>query len=108
MTKCRSCSNRSPERNTRTPQPAEKLEKGPESSNPRYPQLFVGNQAIYSDNQFQMIVKVISDNSDEGSDRFTLLPVRVLRVLDGNTPCSEEFEVSQPVGQKSWKLQALL
>jgi hypothetical protein len=108
MTKCRSCSDCSPERNIRTPQPAEKLEKGPESSNPRYPRVFVGNQAIYSDDEFQMIVKVISDNSDESFDRFSLLPVRVLKILDGNTPCPEEFEVSQSVGQKCWKLKALL
>ena len=58
MAGCRSCSGCSPEPSSQITRKAEKLEKGERSENPRYPHVFVGKQAIYSDETAQIIVTV--------------------------------------------------
>jgi hypothetical protein len=108
MAGCKSCSSCSPEQNAKSLKKAQKLEKCELSGNARYPHLFVGSQAIFSDNKIQMIVTVVSDDCDDASDCFTLKPQRVLKNPgNGNAP-QDVFEVSQPVGQLHWKLRALL
>ncbi len=108
MSGCRSCSSCSPEREVRSPKKAEKLEKGERSDNPRYPHIFEGKQAMFSDKNVQMIVTVLSDNCDEKCDCFTLKPQRILkRNGDAELP-ADTFEVSQPAGDLCWKLHALI
>jgi hypothetical protein len=68
----------------------------------------VGKQAIYSDNQIQMIVIVMSDDCDENCDSFTLKPQHVLKDSSNGSSVQEAFTVSQPVGRESWKLCALI
>jgi len=86
----------------------EKLEKSDRSCNPRYPHVCEGKQAIYSDENSQIIVTVLSDTCDEDQDRFTLKPQRILKdPLDHHTT-EQTFQVSQPAGADLWKLQALI
>lgn len=108
MSGCRSCSSCSPERGIRSPKKAEKLEKGKRSGNPRYPHIFVGQQAMFSDENVRMIVTVLSDNCDERCDCFTLKPQRILKSNGKADPPEDAFEVSQPAGDLCWKLHALI
>lgn len=108
MSGCRSCSSCSSEREIKPPKKAEKLEKGERSDNPRYPHIFVGKQAIFSDKTVQMIVTVISDNCDEKCDCFTLKLQRVLKNVEKSDVANGTFEVSQPAGDLCWKLHALI
>jgi len=105
---CRSCSGCSTEPNFSAPKKAEKLEKGRRSGNPRYPHIFVGKQAIYSDPDAQMIVTVLTDDCDDKCDCFTLNPLRILKDLHKKHSLGNAFDVSQPVGETCWKLQALI
>jgi hypothetical protein len=108
MSGCKSCSSCSPQPGIRSPKKAEKLEKGERSDNPRYPHIFVGNQAMFSDKDTRMIVTVVSDNCDEKCDCFTL---KLQRILKGNGKAEQPgdtFEVSQPAGDLCWKLHALI
>jgi hypothetical protein len=87
---------------------AEKLDALERSGNPRYPHVFVGKQAIYSDDQIQMIVVVVSDDCDENCDNFTLSPQLVLKDSSNGSAVREAFTVSQPAGREHWKLCALI
>lgn len=108
MSGCRSCSGHSREPGLKVPNKAEKLEKGERSDNPRYPHLFVGSQAVFTDGCVQMIVTVVSDDCNETCDCFTLKPQQILKgSRDGCSP-GESFEVSQEVGSNCWKLRALI
>jgi hypothetical protein len=108
MSGCKSCSGHAPEPVSRTLGKAEKLEKSERSGNPRYPHVLVGQQAIYSDGEVQMIVKVVADESDESCDSFTLKPQRVLKNSKEELSMPETFQVSQPAGESCWRLHALL
>ncbi len=108
MAGCRSCSGCSPEPSAQITKKAEKLEKGERSGNPRYPHVFVGKQAIYSDETAQIIVTVVSDNSDDACDCFSLKPQRILKDSGDEHRVGEPFEVSQAVGENCWKLRALI
>ncbi len=108
MAGCRSCSECSPQTGSRPVGKAEKLEARERSGNPRYPLVLVGKQAIYSDDQVQMIVTVLSDDCDECCDNFTLKPQRILRNSPNGPSLDDAFKVSQPVGQECWKLSALI
>lgn len=108
MTGCRSCSSRLPEMSPAPSKKAEKLEKGERSGNPRYPHVFVGKPAIYSENGVQMIVTVLTDDSDDDCDSFTLKPSRILKDPDNRHIVGQSFHVKQTTGENSWKLQALL
>jgi hypothetical protein len=108
MAGCKSCSGCSPEPKFKSVAKAEKLEQGERSSNPRYPLVLVGSQAIYADDQVQMIVNVVSDESDDTCDCFTLKPQRILKNRGEPKSLTEDFRVSQEAGAKCWKLQALL
>jgi hypothetical protein len=108
MAGCTSCSGCSPEQSSKPVKKAEKLEKGERSGNPRYPLVLVGRQAIYSDNDSQVIVTVLSDNSDDNCDCFTLTPQRILKDARNDYALGESFEASKQVGENCWKLQALL
>jgi hypothetical protein len=108
MSGCKSCSSCSHEREIRPPKKAEKLQKGERSDNPRYPHIFVGKQAIFSDKNVQMIVTVILDECDEKSDRFTLKLQRILKNNGKSEVENGTFQVSQPAGDVRWKLHALI
>lgn len=108
MAGCSSCSGCSPEPSSRPIKKAEKLEKGERSGNPRYPLVLVGRQAIYSDNTCQVIVTVLSDESDDNCDCFTLKTQQVLKDAGAKHLPGESFEISKAVGENCWKLQALL
>lgn len=108
MSGCRSCSGCAPEsRYTPTKKP-EKLSPIETSGNPRYPRVFVGGQAIYSDANVQMIVEVISDECDDSTDRFQVEPRTILRGSSENECRQEHMLILQPAGDSCWKLQALL
>jgi len=87
---------------------AEKLEKSERSGNPRYPHLFVGGEAVYSDERVQMIVTVLADNCDDECDCFTLKPNRLLKGSLENGSDEDGFEVTQQAGESCWKLRALI
>lgn len=108
MSGCKSCSGRSCEPSTRPINKAQKLEKQETSGNPRYPHLFVGNQAMYSDDNVQMIVIVLDDQCDEQCDCFTLKAQRILKGANDSHRAGESFDVSQSVGENLWKLAALI
>jgi hypothetical protein len=108
MTGCRSCSSRLPETSATPAKSTEKLEKGERSGNPRYPHIFVGKPAIYSENGVQMIVTVLADDCDEDGDSFTLKPNRILKDPSNQHTAGQSFKVKQSAGENSWKLQALL
>lgn len=108
MAGCKSCSECSPEPSSQPTKKAEKLEKRELSGNPRYPHIFVGKQAIYSDDGAQIIVTVLMDNSDDACDCFSLKPQRILRDAREEHKTGEPFEVSQPAGETCWKLRALI
>jgi hypothetical protein len=92
----------------RTTGKAEKLQKCERSDNPRYPHVFVGKQAIYSDDNVQMIVAVVEDHCDDNCDCFTLTPQRILKNTKAKYTVGQPIKVSQQVGEKCWKLTALL
>jgi hypothetical protein len=108
MSGCKSCSSCKPEPGVRSPKKAEKLEKGDRSDNPRYPHIFVGNQAMFSDKDVRMIVTVLSDDCDEKCDCFTLKPQRILKSNGNAEPPEDAFEVTQSAGDLCWKLHALI
>ena len=108
MAGCSKCSGCSPEPSSKPIKKAEKLEKGERSGNPRYPLVLVGRQAIYSDKDSQMIVTVLSDDSDDTCDCFTLKPHRILKDSRKERVLGESFDVSKDIGENCWKLQALL
>jgi hypothetical protein len=108
MAGCKSCSGRSHKIEAKAVKPAEKLGCCELSSNPRYPRVFVGKEAIYSDENVQMIVTVISDNSDEKQDNFVLKPYRILKDVLKKHASGDPFEVTQPAGEHCWKLHALI
>jgi len=108
MSGCRSCTDCSSDRNYRQVKNVEKLEKSDRSCNPRYPHVCVGKQAIYSDENSQIIVTVLSDTCDEDQDRFTLKSQRILKDRHDHHTTEQTFQVSQPAGAHLWKLQALI
>jgi len=108
MAGCRSCSGHSHKIESKCVKPAEKLGNCELSSNPRYPRVFVGKQAIYSDENVQMIVTVVSDSSDDARDCFTLKPLKILKDLLAKHSSGDAFDVSQAAGEHSWKLHALI
>ncbi len=108
MSGCKTCSECSPQTGSRPLGKAEKLDALELSGNPRYPHIFVGKQAIYSDDEIQMIVTVVADDCDEKCDSFTLKPQRILKHSSNGFPKDKAFKVSQPVGTGSWKLRALI
>lgn len=108
MSGCRSCSGCSPEPKFRMARKAEKLGKAERSNNPRYPHVLVGKPAIFSENDAQLIVKIVSDNSNDNLDSFTLELIRVIKNLTQKYVVGMVFDVSKNVGDNSWKLHALL
>jgi len=108
MAGCSSCSGCAPEPSSQVTKKAEKLEKGERSGNPRYPHIFVGKQAIYTDDGAQMIVTVLSDNSDDACDCFSLKPQKILKDAHEKHRAGKSFDVSQPAGDNCWKLRALI
>lgn len=108
MSGCRSCTGCSSDKNYQPVKNVEKLEKSDLSCNPRYPHICVGKQAIYSDENSQIIVTVLTDACDESQDRFTLKPQRILKDPLDHHMTQQTFQVSQPAGAQCWKLQALI
>lgn len=108
MAGCTSCSGCNPYSATTKNPELEKLEKGVRSPNPRYPLVFVGKQAIYSENGIQMIVTVMDDQCSDECDSFVLKPVHILQDPKGEYAIGEPFEVTQTVGASLWKLQGLI
>jgi hypothetical protein len=108
MSGCKSCSSCSPETTYQAAGKAQKLEKPVLSNNPRYPRVFAGTEAIFSDETAQIIVTVVSDLCDECCDCFTLVPHRILKDPGNAYAVDEEFQVSKEVGENSWTLRALL
>lgn len=108
MAGCRSCSGCAPSMNYSPSRQAEKLEKRQLSGNPRYPHVFVGKQAIYTDENAQIIVTVLEDDCDEQRDAFKLTPQRVLKDKLSRFSSQEPFQVAQAAGGKEWKLHALI
>lgn len=108
MSGCRSCSGCAPEPRFTPNKKPEKLSPVETSGNPRYPRLFVGSQAIYSDSDVQMIVEVVSDECDDSTDKFQVEPKTILK--GGLDKClyTKCMLIRQAVGESSWKLQALL
>jgi hypothetical protein len=108
MSGCSSCSSCSPNTSPQPTKKAEKLEKGERSDNPRYPHVFVGKQAIYSDDRVQIIVTVMEDQCDDNCDCFTLAPQRILRDGSKEYAVGQNFNVNKQAGENSWKLSALI
>jgi hypothetical protein len=108
MAGCRSCSGHAHKTEQNRVKVAEKLENCELSSNPRYPRVFVGEQAMYADGDTQLIVTVLSDNSDECCDYFTLKPLRILKDVLEKYNSDDPFDVTQPAGESLWKLHALI
>jgi hypothetical protein len=108
MSRSRSCSRCVPEPGPMKQEKVEKLGIGETSGNPRYPHLFVGRQAIYSDGKVQIIVTVEADSCDETCDNFTLRPFRILKDETGTHEVDKTFNASQSAGDRCWKLHALL
>ncbi len=108
MSGCRSCSGYAQDTKYNPTTKAEKLEKTERSDNPRYPHVFVGKQAIYTDSSAQMIVNVVADTCNEECDCFSLKPVRILKDKHKSFAQDETFEVSKQAGDDEWKLAALI
>lgn len=108
MSGCKSCSGHSREPSSKALGKAEKLQKGERSDNPRYPHLFVGSQAVFTEGSVQMIVTVVSDDCDEACDSFTLQPQQILKGSRDGCSAGGSFEVSQEAGSNCWKLRALI
>jgi hypothetical protein len=53
-------------------------------------------------------VTVLSDDSDDQCDCFTLKMQRILRDASKEHSPGESFEVTQPAGETCWKLHALI
>jgi hypothetical protein len=106
MSGCRSCSQSCSDTNHQPTAKAEKLEKLAQSGNPRYPRIFEGEQAIFSDEKAQLIVTVMEDKCDEKTDSFKL---KALEIVGGKRDSKDDtFTVSQIAGENCWKLQALI
>ena len=108
MSGCRSCSGCAPEPRFTPSKRPEKLSPVETSGNPRYPRVFVGSQAIYSDSDVQMIVQVISDECDDSTDKFQVEPKTILKCGPEGGPETKCLLITQQVGESCWKLQALL
>lgn len=108
MSGCRSCSGCAPHPTASKNSTLEKLDKGERSANPRYPLVFVGKQAIYSENGVQIIVTVLEDSCSDDLDCFTLKPTRILKDPEAQYSIDENFRVSQDAGECVWKLQGLI
>ena len=108
MAGCKSCSDRSPDMISKPIEKAEKLEKVPTSGNPRYPHVFVGSQAIFTDCDVQMIVTVEKDDCDEKHDCFTLRPLKIIKDKLAQHAKDQPFEVQQSADGKRWRLHALI
>jgi len=108
MAGCTSCSGCNPYSAAASNPELEKLEKGERSPNLRYPLVFVGRQAIYSENGIQMIVTVMEDQCSDECDCFVLKPVRILRDPSEGYAVGKSFEVTQAAGASLWKLQGLI
>jgi len=108
MSGCHSCSGCAPNATGPQLRPAEKLEKVECSDNPRYPHVIVGQQAIYSDDDSQLIVTVLEDNCDDACDCFTLEPQQIIQDKQQRHKSKETFDVSQAAEEPCWKLQALI
>ena len=80
----------------------------PRSSNPRYPRIVTGCQAILTDDNRQLIVEVLSDDCDERTDRFTVRIERALQGAGSDQPAASTIEIDQAAGDCLWKLQALI
>jgi hypothetical protein len=107
MAGCKSCSNCSPNHQPASTKKAEKLTAWERSANPRYPHVLVGKQAMYSDCDVQIIVTVVADECDEECDSFTLKAQTILKDSRSEHAVGESFDVSQPAGERCWKLHAL-
>jgi hypothetical protein len=108
MSQSRSCSGCHAEPAVKQAGKIEKLEKGERSGNPRYPHVFVGKQAIYSDTDAQIIVTVEADDCDANCDVFTLKPARILKDQNNEHSDEQPFHVSKNAGDNCWKLHALI
>ncbi len=108
MSGCRSCSQSCSDTNHQPTTKAEKLEKLEQSGNPRYPRIFEGEQAIFSDGKTQVIVTVVEDKCDEEKDLFTLETREVVSGKRQKSAKEGTFTVCQDAGQNCWKLQALI
>ncbi len=108
MSGCRSCSGCAPEPRYTPNKKPEKLSPMETSGNPRYPRVFVGSQAIYSDANVQMIVEVLADECDESTDKFLVEPRTILKGSSEASSYEKGMLILQPVGECCWKLQALL
>jgi len=108
MSGCRSCTGSCDEQKFQPLQKAEKLQKIESSGNPRYPHVFVGKQAIYSDEHVQLIVSVVLDGCNDECDCFTLEPLTIVKDPGEKHAPGKSFDVSQPVGESCWKLHALI
>jgi hypothetical protein len=108
MSGCRSCTSCSSEPNYRSIKQVEKLEKVECSGNPRYPHIFVGKQAMYTDENAELIVTVLEDTCDDTCDCFTLKPQRILKDSLSKHTNEEAFDVAQPADDDCWKLRALI
>lgn len=108
MAGCRSCSKRSPKVTCTQNVPQEKLGTPVRSDNPRYPRVFVGDEAVYSAPQAQVLVTVMEDCCDDCTDGFVLKSERVLKDATGEFVDHDTFRVSKVPGDRCWKLEALL
>ena len=108
MSGCKSCSGCKPEPSFRRVDKLDKLENDPRSSNPRYPRIVTGCQAILIDDNRQLIVEVLSDDCDERTDRFTVRIERALQGAGGDQAAASTIEIDQAAGDCLWKLQALI
>lgn len=108
MSGCRSCSGCAPEPRYTVNKKPEKLSPIETSGNPRYPRVFVGAQAIYSDPNVQMIVEVISDECDDSNDKFEVEPKTILKGAPDTVSLQKCMLIHQQAGESCWKLQALL
>lgn len=108
MSGCRSCSGCAPEPRFTPNKKPEKLSPIQTSGNPRYPRVFVGAQAIYSDADLQMIVEVVSDECDDSMDKFQVEPKTILKGASEMDVHPKPMLIHQQAGAGNWKLQALL
>ncbi len=84
------------------------MQKRELSANPRYPHVLVGKQAMYSEEGLQVIVTVLSDDCNDACDCFTLKTQQILKDASKEHSPGERFEVTQPAGERCWKLHALI
>jgi hypothetical protein len=108
MAGCRSCSKRSPKVTCSQNVPQEKLGIPVRSNNPRYPRVFVGDEAVYVAHEAQLLVTVVEDCCDDSTDGFVLKSERVLRDSAGACANLDTFKVSKAPGDACWRLEALL